>query len=67
MQPPSTSNEGKDSSSAAKTSPVYELKDGNPEKIEVKRGISDGSDSEILSGVKEGQKIIVGIEAPQDK
>lgn len=67
LQPPSTSNEGKDSSSAAKTSPVYELKDGNPEKIEVKRGISDGSDSEILSGVKEGQKIIVGIEAPQDK
>ena len=46
---------------------MYALKDGNPQKIEVERGISDGSDSEILSGVSEGQKIIVGIEAPQDK
>ena len=67
MQPSSPSTGGKDSPVAAKKPVVYALKDGNPQKIEVERGISDGSDSEILSGVSEGQKIIVGIEAPQDK
>lgn len=46
---------------------VYTLVDGKPRKIEVKRGVSDGARSEVLSGVKEGQSVIVGIEAPKDK
>lgn len=61
------SNEGNGARTKSKMPTVYVLEEGQPKKLEVKRGITDGSYSEIISGVGEGQKIIVGIEAPKDK
>lgn len=62
-----SSGEGNGASGKGKMPTVYALEEGQPKKLEVKRGITDGSFSEILSGVEEGRKIIVGIEAPKDK
>ena len=48
-------------------SAVYELKDGVPVKREVKRGITNGNQTELKSGAEEGLEVITGIEAPKDK
>lgn len=40
---------------------VYTLQKKKPVKVEVTKGISDGSSTEILSGLKEGDKVITGI------
>lgn len=39
---------------------VYVLKNGNQEKRKIKKGISNGSFTEVLEGVKEGEKVVVG-------
>lgn len=40
---------------------VYTLTKNKPVKVNVKKGISDGQDTEILSGLTEGQQVITGI------
>lgn len=40
---------------------VYRLEKNKPVKIEVKRGITDGQHTEILSGLDEGDAVITGI------
>jgi HlyD family secretion protein len=46
---------------------VYLLgKDNKPVKAEVARGISDGVNTEILSGLKEGDRVITGIVIPKE-
>lgn len=47
-------------------STVYRLEKGKPVKIEVTRGITDGVNTEIVSGLEPGAEIITGIEAPSD-
>lgn len=53
----------RDSKVAAVTKPaVYMLdKKKQPVKVEVKKGITDGQNTEILSGLKEGDRVITGI------
>lgn len=46
---------------------VYGLEKGEPVKIEVERGITDGTNTEIISGLDEGAEVITGIEAPRDR
>lgn len=54
---------------AAVTKPaVYELdKKQQPVKVEVRKGITDGSSTEVLTGVKEGDRVITGIDVQGDK
>jgi HlyD family secretion protein len=39
---------------------VYVLRDGQPEAVRVKTGSTDGENTEILSGLTEGDKVITG-------
>jgi HlyD family secretion protein len=39
---------------------VYVLRDGQPEAVRVKTGSTDGENTEILSGLSEGDKVITG-------
>lgn len=48
----------------AKTPSVYMLEKKTPVRKEVKRGISDGQNTEILSGLQEGDEVITGIIVP---
>lgn len=41
---------------------VYRLEKGEPVRMEVERGITDGTNTEVISGVEEGTEIIVGID-----
>ena len=43
---------------------VYRLADGVPLKMEVETGITDGRDTEIISGLEPEMEIIVGIDIP---
>lgn len=43
---------------------VYVLDKKTPVRIEVKRGISDGQNTEIISGLSEGDQVITGIIVP---
>lgn len=43
---------------------VYLLNKNTPERVEVKRGISDGQNTEIISGLNEGDEVITGIIVP---
>jgi HlyD family secretion protein len=43
---------------------VYRLSDGVPLKMEVETGITDGRDTEIISGLEPEMEIIVGIDIP---
>ncbi len=45
---------------------VYRLEKGKPVKMEVERGITDGTNTEIASGIKEGAEVVTGIEVPKD-
>ena len=40
---------------------VYTIQKKKPVRVEVEKGITDGSATEILSGLKEGDKVITGI------
>ena len=42
------------------TRAVYVLKDGQPRKVQVKTGSTDGEKTEILSGLSEGEQLITG-------
>ena len=54
---------------AAVTKPtVYELdRKQQPVKVEVEKGITDGTSTEVLRGVKEGDRVITGIDVQGDK
>ena len=40
---------------------VYRLDKNTPVKVDVKKGITDGQNTEIISGISEGEEIITGI------
>ncbi len=42
------------------TRAVYVLKDGQPQKVQVKTGSTDGEKTEIISGLSEGEQLITG-------
>lgn len=54
-------------STGRRQSTVYRLENGQPAKMEVERGITDGTNTEITSGLDEGTDVIVGIDVPRDK
>ncbi|MDO5116792.1 MAG: efflux RND transporter periplasmic adaptor subunit [Synergistaceae bacterium] len=45
---------------------VYLLEKKKPVKVEVERGITNGQSTEILSGLKEGERVITGIIVPKE-
>lgn len=45
---------------------VYRLEKKKPVKVEVEKGITDGQNTEILSGVGEGENVITGIIVPKE-
>ena len=47
-------------------SSVYKLVDGKPIKISVKTGITDGTNTEVIEGLKEGTEVITEAESPED-
>ena len=47
-------------------SPVYRLDGGKPVKFGVKTGITDGTYTEIIEGIKEGAEVITEAESPED-
>jgi HlyD family secretion protein len=42
------------------TRTLYVLKDGKPEAVKVRTGSADGEKTEIVSGLNEGDQVIVG-------
>lgn len=44
----------------AKRATVYVLEKGEPVAVEIRLGVSDGSRSEVIGGLKNGQQVIVG-------
>lgn len=64
-RPRGTSN-GTRSAAASKPA-VYRLENGTPVMMEVERGITDGVNTEIISGLDANVDIITGIETPKDK
>ena len=59
---------GRKSNIAAVTAPaVYLLGDKDkPVKAEVERGITDGQNTEVVSGLEEGQRVITGVILPRE-
>lgn len=47
------------------TRALYVLKDGTPQAVKVKTGSTDGEKMEILSGLNEGDQVIVGSREPR--
>ncbi len=59
---------GRKQNVAAVTKPaVYTLDKKKPVKMEVERGITDGQNTEILSGIEEGERVITGIIVPKEE
>lgn len=52
---------------SSKDSSVFILKKGTPKKVTVKKGITDGVNTEIKTGVNEGDKVITGIIVPKEE
>jgi HlyD family secretion protein len=52
---------------AAETPGVYVLRNGEPVKVEVEKGITDGQNTEILSGIEEGTQVLVGFNLKSEK
>lgn len=48
-----------------RTATVYRLVDGKPAPLEVTLGLSDGRTTEVLSGVSEGDALVVGDSTPR--
>jgi HlyD family secretion protein len=44
----------------AKRATVYVLEKGEPVAVEIRLGVSDGSRSEVIGGLKSGQQVIIG-------
>lgn len=63
MAPPSR----KGTVAEVETPGVYVLQNKKPVKIEVEKGITDGSRTEIISGVEEGTMVLVGFDLQSDK
>ncbi len=61
MGPPGPGGGRKDKVAQASKPAVYILDKKMPVKVEVKKGITDGQNTEILSGLKEGDPVITGI------
>lgn len=58
---------GRSTIAAISAPAVYKLgKDKKPNKIEVERGITDGQNYEIISGLKEGEMVITGIKIEKE-
>ena len=55
---------GKQTIAEVKTPAVYVPAKKAPVRVEVKRGISDGQNTEIISGLSEGDEVITGIIVP---
>ncbi|HEY2030765.1 MAG TPA: efflux RND transporter periplasmic adaptor subunit [Myxococcales bacterium] len=51
---------GTDGQAAGKAARVYKLVDGKPVQALIRTGISDGQRTEVMSGLAEGDKVIVG-------
>jgi HlyD family secretion protein len=45
---------------------VYVIENGKPVKRNVEKGVTDGEFTQILSGVKEGERVITGIDLKKD-
>ena len=43
-----------------RTRTVYVLKDNKPEPVQIKTGITDGISTEVIEGLKEGDKVVTG-------
>lgn len=63
MGPPSR----RGSVAAVETPGVYVLIDKKPAKVEVEKGISGGDRTEILSGLEEGARVLVGFNLQSEK
>ncbi|MDO4987484.1 MAG: efflux RND transporter periplasmic adaptor subunit [Synergistes sp.] len=64
-----TANQGKKKDAATEVlgPAVYTLgKNKKPVRVEVEKGITDGENTEIISGINEGQQVITGIIVPRD-
>ncbi len=55
---------GKQTIAEVRTPSVYLLDNKVPVRVDVKRGISDGENTEIISGLSEGDAVITGIIVP---
>ncbi|HAJ93293.1 MAG TPA: efflux RND transporter periplasmic adaptor subunit [Synergistaceae bacterium] len=55
---------GKQTIAEVKKPAVYMIEKKTPVRIEVERGISDGQNTEIISGLSEGDEVITGIIVP---
>ncbi len=66
MGPPGPGG-GKQNVAAVTAPAVYTLDKKKPVKMEVEKGITDGQNTEILSGVEEGERVITGIVVPKEK
>lgn len=55
---------GKQTIAEVKKPAVYMIEKKAPVRVEVKRGISDGQNTEIISGLSEGDEVITGIIVP---
>jgi HlyD family secretion protein len=51
---------------AARKPTVYRLEGDTPVAVEVGRGITDGANTEIISGLEPGTEVIVGVDVPGD-
>ncbi len=47
--------------------PLYVLRDGQPEQVRVETGATDGDFVEILSGLEQGDRVIVGVSQGQPR
>ncbi|MDR0648985.1 MAG: efflux RND transporter periplasmic adaptor subunit [Synergistaceae bacterium] len=47
-------------------SSVYTLEQGKPVRVGVTSGITNGADTEVLSGLEAGAEVVVGIDVPRD-
>ncbi len=66
--PPPGGPGGHKSNVAEVSAPAVYLLDakGRPSKAEVERGITDGQNTEVVSGLEEGQRVITGVILPRE-
>jgi HlyD family secretion protein len=60
--PNASARGGRDGTQAGRPGRVYKLVDGKPVQTLIRVGISDGQRTEVLEGVSEGDKVVVGAE-----
>lgn len=47
------------------TRTLYVLRNGAPEAVQVRTGVTDGENTEILSGLAEGDRVVTGVSQPR--